>query len=84
MRWDEHGWDNYGPAHVGEVRAAADADGKIVGYEYHGWQHHWSNVETSEQLALGKPAGRMAAQPRHAGEPARVAEECTIFRMCAW
>ena len=34
MRWDEHGWDNYGPAHVGEVRAAADADGKIVAYEY--------------------------------------------------
>ena len=21
MRWDEHGWDNYGPAHLGEVRA---------------------------------------------------------------
>jgi len=55
MRWDEHGWDNYGPAHVGEVRAAADANGKIVAYEYHGWQHNWSNVETSEQLALGKP-----------------------------
>ena len=31
MRWDEHGWDNYGPAHVGEVRAGADATGKIVG-----------------------------------------------------
>ena len=30
MRWDEHGWDLYGPAHVGEVRAAADADGKLV------------------------------------------------------
>jgi nicotinate dehydrogenase subunit B len=56
MRWDEHGWDNYGPAHVGEVRAAADADGKLVGYEYQGWQHGWSNVETSEQLALQKPA----------------------------
>ncbi len=56
MRWDEHGWDNYGPAHVGEVQAAADNDGKIVGYEYHGWQHNWSAVETSEQLALGKPA----------------------------
>ncbi len=54
MRWDEHGWDNYGPAHVGEVRAAADANGKIVAYEYHGWQHNWVNVETSEQLALGK------------------------------
>jgi CO/xanthine dehydrogenase Mo-binding subunit len=56
MRWDEHGWDNYGPAHVGEVQAAAGMDGKIVGYEYHGWHHNWSAVETSEQLALAKPA----------------------------
>ena len=51
MRWDEHGWDNYGPAHVGEVRAGADAAGRIVAYEYHGWQHNWINVETSAQLA---------------------------------
>jgi len=63
MRWDEHGWDNYGPAHVGEVRAAASADGKIVGYEYEGWQHHWSNVETSEQLALGNPAAEWQPNP---------------------
>jgi len=51
MRWDEHGWDNFGPAHVGEVRAAADANGRIVGYEYHGWQHSWSGTEASAQLA---------------------------------
>jgi nicotinate dehydrogenase subunit B len=63
MRWDEHGWDNYGPSHVGEVRAAADANGRLVGYEYHGWQHHWSNVETSEQLALGKPAAEWQPNP---------------------
>jgi CO/xanthine dehydrogenase Mo-binding subunit len=50
MRWDEHGWDNYGPAHVGEVRASADSAGRIIAYEYHGWQHNWSNVETSTQL----------------------------------
>jgi nicotinate dehydrogenase subunit B len=50
MRWDEHGWDNYGPAHVGEVRAAADAAGRVIAYEYHGWQHNWTNVETSAQL----------------------------------
>ena len=56
MRWDEHGWDNYGPAHVGEVRAAADASGKLVAYEYHGWHHNWSAIETSAQLALGTPA----------------------------
>ena len=55
MRWDEHGWDTYGPAHVGEVRAAANADGKLTAYEYHGWQHGWSLVETSAQLT-GVPA----------------------------
>lgn len=60
MRWDEHGWDNYGPAHVGEVKAAADASGKIVAYEYQGWHHNWANVETSEQLAAGKPAAEWA------------------------
>jgi CO/xanthine dehydrogenase Mo-binding subunit len=51
MRWDEHGWDNFGPAHVGEARAAADASGKIVAYEYHGWQHGWSGTEASAQLS---------------------------------
>ena len=56
MRWDEHGWDTYGPAHLGEVRVAAGADGKLAGYEYDGWQHNWSQVETSQQLAMGSPA----------------------------
>jgi CO/xanthine dehydrogenase Mo-binding subunit len=56
MRWDEHGWDNYGPAHLAEVRGAIDHDGRIVGYEYHGWQHGWITTETSEQLALASAA----------------------------
>ena len=56
MRWDELGWDNYGPAHVGEVRAAADANGKLVAYEYQGWHHNWANVETSAQLTGTPPA----------------------------
>jgi CO/xanthine dehydrogenase Mo-binding subunit len=62
MRWDEHGWDNFGPAHVGEVRAAADASGKIVAYEYQGWQHGWSGTEASAQLA-GTPVGEFIAAP---------------------
>jgi len=56
MRWDEHGWDTYGPAHIGECRVAADDDGKMTAYQYHGWQHHWSFVETTEQLAAVTPA----------------------------
>jgi CO/xanthine dehydrogenase Mo-binding subunit len=59
MRHDEHGWDNFGPAHVAEVRIGVDTAGKLTGYEYHGWQHGWSTVETSEQLALGTPAADM-------------------------
>ncbi|HEY2229566.1 MAG TPA: molybdopterin cofactor-binding domain-containing protein [Xanthobacteraceae bacterium] len=59
MRWDEHGWDNFGPAHIAEVRAAVDASGKIVAYEYQGWQHGWHVIETSQELALlTKPAER--------------------------
>ncbi len=30
MRWDEHGWDNYGPATMWDVRGGIDANGKIV------------------------------------------------------
>jgi len=60
MRWDEHGWDNYGPAHVGEVRVAADGSGKLTAYEYHGWQHSWSGTEASAQLAGERPVEFLA------------------------
>jgi CO/xanthine dehydrogenase Mo-binding subunit len=55
-RADEHGWDNYGPAHLADVHVGADASGRIVAYQYDGWQHVWSTIETAEQLALGTPA----------------------------
>jgi nicotinate dehydrogenase subunit B len=61
MRWDELGWDNFGPAQVAEVRAAIDAEGKIVAYTYDGWQHGWHIDETSTELAmLTLPAERTA------------------------
>jgi nicotinate dehydrogenase subunit B len=34
MRWDEHGWDNYAPAVLADVRGGADADGNIVGFSF--------------------------------------------------
>jgi CO/xanthine dehydrogenase Mo-binding subunit len=55
MRWDELGWDNYGPAHLADVRAGCDAAGKITAFEYHGWHHGWNTAETSQELALGGP-----------------------------
>jgi nicotinate dehydrogenase subunit B len=65
MRHDEHGWDTYGPAHIGKVKVAADSAGKLLSYEYEGWQHHWSLVDTTLQSANDVPASEwpaMAAQ----------------------
>jgi CO/xanthine dehydrogenase Mo-binding subunit len=56
MRADEHGWDTYGPPHVGVARVAADRDGRLIAYEYEGWQHNWSQVDTTTQLAGAAPA----------------------------
>ena len=37
MRWDEHGWDNFGPAQLMPTSAAASTrKGKIVAFEYTG------------------------------------------------
>ncbi len=54
MRWDEHGWDHYGPAHLAEVRAGVDAEGNIVAYEYDGWQHGWTMTSTVSDSARTK------------------------------
>lgn len=56
MRADEHGWDPFGPPHIGEASVSADAAGRITAYEYHGWQHNWSQVETTAHLAGAAPA----------------------------
>ena len=33
MRWDEHGWDDYGPAQLMDMRGGVDASGNIVAYD---------------------------------------------------
>jgi CO/xanthine dehydrogenase Mo-binding subunit len=51
MRWDEHGWDQYGPATAMDVTAAVDAKGKIVAYDYAAWSHGSMSVESSAELS---------------------------------
>jgi CO/xanthine dehydrogenase Mo-binding subunit len=63
MRWDELGWDTYGPAHVGKATVTAGPDGKITGYQYEGWQHNWSNTEVTDQLATGAAPAEWAVFP---------------------
>jgi nicotinate dehydrogenase subunit B len=52
-RAQEHGWDNYGPAHAADIRASCGPDGRLTSYEYHGWQHAWYPTETTAVMAHG-------------------------------
>jgi len=45
------------------VRAGVDANGKLVAYEYQGWQHGWILTETSHELALQSPPKERAGGP---------------------
>jgi nicotinate dehydrogenase subunit B len=57
MRWDEHGWDTYGPAITADVRAGIDSKGNIVAYDASAFGHPqvpYSGTgahETSAELA---------------------------------
>jgi CO/xanthine dehydrogenase Mo-binding subunit len=51
MRWDEHGWDQYGPATAMDVKAGIDDKGKLVAYDYSAWTHGSMSVETAAELS---------------------------------
>jgi len=66
MRWDEHGWDQLGPAQATDITAGIDAKGNIVAYQYQSFQHGSMSVETSSELAgvklpLTEPTGNADA-----------------------
>jgi CO/xanthine dehydrogenase Mo-binding subunit len=56
MRWDEHGWDNYGPAVLADLRGAVDASGSIVALDYTGF-------------AIPEMAMLLGATTQHVGFP---------------
>jgi len=55
MRWDEHGWDQFGPAQVTDVRAGIDANGNLVAYDYTAYNHGWTQVIESGAELAGTP-----------------------------
>ncbi len=64
MRWDEHGWDQFGPAQATDVSAGIDANGNLVAYDYTAYNHGWTQVvESAAELAGTKlpaaPAGQV-------------------------
>jgi nicotinate dehydrogenase subunit B len=69
MRWDEHGWDNYGPPVLAEVKAGVDANGKIVAYDYLSYNHGSMSLDTTqEQIGITLPnPGSGSADAANAG-----------------
>jgi CO/xanthine dehydrogenase Mo-binding subunit len=50
MRWDQHGWDPFGPSHMYDVTMAADANGKIVAADWTSYGQAGSNLDTTREL----------------------------------
>jgi CO/xanthine dehydrogenase Mo-binding subunit len=55
MRWDEHGWDQFGPAQATDVTAGIDANGNLVAYDYTAYNHGWTQVVESAAELAGTP-----------------------------
>jgi CO/xanthine dehydrogenase Mo-binding subunit len=51
MRWDEHGWDNYGQAMMFDGRGGIDAAGNIVALDWTGFSMAAYSVTPSESLS---------------------------------
>jgi CO/xanthine dehydrogenase Mo-binding subunit len=52
MRWDEHGWDNYGPAQMTDIRAGVDASGNLTAFEFTALGiPYWSTPPSQHQVS---------------------------------
>jgi nicotinate dehydrogenase subunit B len=50
MRADEHGWEPKGPQQLMDVRAAVDAQGKIIAWEFLARTFPWTEAQGTPQL----------------------------------
>src|SRR5207253_1837697 len=50
MRWDQHGWDSYGPSHMYDVTAAVDSTGKIVAIDWTSYGQAGTTIDTHLEL----------------------------------
>jgi nicotinate dehydrogenase subunit B len=69
MRWDEHGWDQFGPATAVDIKAGIDKDGKIVAFDYASAQQPWVSLETTQEQVgvVIPPQGRGNADTPNSG-----------------
>jgi CO/xanthine dehydrogenase Mo-binding subunit len=64
-RADEHAWDPKGPQQLQIVRAALDAEGKVMAWDYLDRSFPWTESQGTPQLA----ERQIGIQPTNAGNP---------------
>jgi nicotinate dehydrogenase subunit B len=62
MRWDEHGWDNYGPATLWDVKGGIDASGKLVAWDATSTGMA-AYAKTPTELQVGQPMSQPGNGP---------------------
>ena len=61
MRWDEHGWDNYGPAQMVDIRAGVDANGNLTAFEFTDFGiPYYSTQPAQQQVTAGRRVPELA------------------------
>jgi len=56
MRWDEHGYDNYGPAQMTDIRAGIDPNGKLTAFEFTAFGIPYWTTPPTQQMVTGTAA----------------------------
>jgi len=56
MRWDQHGWDSYGPSHMYDVKMGVDAKGNIVGADWVAYGQAGNSLDTPREM-IGSTVG---------------------------
>jgi CO/xanthine dehydrogenase Mo-binding subunit len=81
MRWDTHGWGNYGPAMLADLRGAVDANGNLTGFEFTGFVHRYYGTTPTQQMVGGEtvfPSGVGALNTQMAGDAYTIANHRVV------
>ena len=62
MRWDEHGWDAYGPAQLMDLRGGIDPNGRIVAYDYTVLAQPSTSLDLTQELLRTLTYGQSVVQ----------------------
>lgn len=62
MRWDEHGWNAYGPAQLMDLRGGIDAQGKLVAYDYTVLAQPGTSLDLTQELIGTMTYGQAVVQ----------------------